>query len=541
VSNANGAPVLQDKRAETADIPSRAVRVTLFEDRAEVVRQAAMRVEAGARWVSIGGVSLVVDDGTVQAKVVSGAARVLSARVLRRAGIERALGQEEIERLEEATREAQDRAATALGVIERQQRHEQRLFKLTEQWVSAAALGPKNATDPAVLASYRDALGAIDASVTATLAEIARARAEHARAEDERNRAEERLREGRQHKPRLEAAIEIELEATEEGDVEVKLVYRLPCALWRPEHLARLADGASAEGASAAGEVEIVTYATAWQRTGERWEDVTLRFSTARPARAASAPELRDDVLFARRKTDEERRQIVIGAREQAVQFAGLERGERAVDEMPGVDDGGEPVLYEGKERVTLLSNGRPFRVEIGRASVKAELARVILGQRAPVAHLRATATLEGAGPLLAGPVRLAHGASMVGRARLDFVGKGEPFELGFGPDDAIRVRRTEEEERDTAAITGAQRIKRKVTLYLSNLSGSARRASITERIPVSEIEDVEIALLDAGPFAHDGKDGFLKVDVDIGPQATKTISYSYELRAGSRVALPAF
>jgi len=541
VSNANGASVIQDKPTEGTDVPSRAVRVTLFEDRAEVVRRAALRAEAGAHWVSIGDVSLVVDDGTVQAKVVSGAARVLSARVLRRVRAERALGQEEIQRLEGAARDARERSAAALQAIERQQRVEQHLFKLTEQWVSAAALGPKNAADPAVLASHRDALRAIDASATATLAEIARARAEHARAEDERNRAEERLREGRQEKPRFEAAIELELDASEAGDVEVELVYRLPCALWRPEHLARLADDASADDTSPAGSVEITTYATAWQRTGERWKDVALRFSTARPARAASAPELRDDVLYARRKTDEERRQIVIAAREQAIQLAGLERGERAVDEMPGVDDGGEPVLYEAKERVTLPSNGRPFRVEIGRASVRAELARVVFAQRAPVAHLRATATLEGAGPLLAGPVRLARGASMVGRARLDFVGKGEPFELGFGPDDAIRVRRTEDEERDTTTLTGAQRIKRKVTLYLSNLSGEARRALITERIPVSEIEDVEIALLDAGPFAHAGKDGFLKVGVDIGPQATKTISYSYELRAGARVALPAF
>jgi predicted RNA-binding protein with EMAP domain len=63
----------------------------------------------------------------------------------------------------------------------------------------------------------------------------------------------------------------------------------------------------------------------------------------------------------------------------------------------------------------------------------------------------------------------------------------------------------------------------------------------LTERIPVSEIEDVEIALVDAGPFSHDTNDGFLKTSVDIGPQATKTVTYSYEVRAGARVTLPAF
>ena len=128
----------------------------------------------------------------------------------------------------------------------------------------------------------------------------------------------------------------------------------------------------------------------------------------------------------------------------------------------------------------------------------------------------------------------------MVGRARLDFVGKGEPFEIGFGPDGGIRVRRTEDEERDTQAITGTQRIKRKVTLYLSNLSDEPKKLLVTERIPVSEIEDVEIDLLDAGGFSLDKKDGFLNATVEIGANATKTMSFAFEVKAASRVVLPA-
>ncbi|WP_170319585.1 mucoidy inhibitor MuiA family protein [Polyangium spumosum] len=535
-------PVVEAVRSEEpsqdrAHHSSRAARVTLFEDRAEVVRRASFRAAKGTRWEAIAGVSLLVDDGTVQARITRGEARVLSARVLRRAHEERALGREEIEALEREVRAARDRVVAADQAVDRLQRALGQHDELATQWVKSASLGPRKASDPGVMGSYREGWRAIDVSAKATLDEMARVRAERAQTEVDRRRAEARLAEGRAETPRYDAVIELEIEAHEEGDVEVELTYRLPCALWRPEHLARLtSDGPDAT----AGSVEIVTYAAAWQRTGEAWDDVELRFSTARPTRAASPPLLSDDVLSTRRKTEEERRNIVVAAREQSIELAGLDRGDRATAEMPGVDDGGEPVTYTGKERASLPSNGRPCRVEIGRAAVKAELARLVVAVRSPAAHLRATATLEGAGPLLAGPVRLARGASLVGRARLDFVGKGEPFELGFGPDDAIRVRRSEDEKRDTQAITGAQRLERKVTLYLSNLSSRARKVLVTERIPVSEIEDVEIHLAEAGGISLD-KDGFLRATVDVGAHATRTLSYTFEVRAGARVTLPAF
>jgi uncharacterized protein (TIGR02231 family) len=281
-----------------------------------------------------------------------------------------------------------------------------------------------------------------------------------------------------------------------------------------------------------------VTLAAAWQRTGEVWEDVEVRFSTARPARAASAPLIGDDVLVSRRKTDQELRRVEVSAREQEVMAAGA-AGARAVDEMPGVDDGGEPLLLSPSENVSIASDGRPLRIEVGRLTVEATIDRVLFPEIAQVAHLRATATLTKGGPLLAGPVRIARGQSLVGRARLDFVGKGEPFEVGLGTDDGVRVRRSQDDQRETTAVTGTQRIKRTVKVYLSNLSGEARRVLVTERIPVSEIDDVEITLTAAGGFRNDGKDGFLHREVDLPPNAAQTLEIAYELRASSRVVLP--
>ena len=87
--------------------------------------------------------------------------------------------------------------------------------------------------------------------------------------------------------------------------------------------------------------------------------------------------------------------------------------------------------------------------------------------------------------------------------------------------------------------MLGTQKIKRKVKVFLSNLAAEPKRVLVTERVPVSEIEDVEITLTAAGGFKPDGKDGFLRREVELAAHATEELAIAYEIRAGSKVALP--
>jgi uncharacterized protein (TIGR02231 family) len=523
--------------------------VTLFEDRAEVVRTAEAQLSPGTSWVALSGVSPFVDERSVQARVMgeggdgAGLARVLSARVRWRAHPEGEPGREEIEALEASRRAARARAAEADDAEGRALEALARAKGLRARWIEAVAAAPRGARKAEVGTAFREALAAVERAVSEALAAAAAAREDRQRAKDDFQQAEARLSIGRGGAPLHEAHVEVEIDSRGEGPsggpnrVEIEVTYRVPCALWRPEHLVRLPGPPPPQGSSAP--IEVVTLATAWQRTGETWDDVEVRFSTARPAREASPPPLSDDVLVSRRKTDWERSRIEVSAREQSVALAGLDRGTRAVEEMPGVDDGGEPLLFTPRERVSIASDGRPFRVEVARATLEAKIERVAFPEVAQVAHLRATATLEKAGPLLAGPVRIARGKSLVGLGKIGFVGRGEPFEIGLGADDGVRVRRSRTEERETTTVLGTQKIRRHVEVFLANLSDEPRQVQVTERIPVSEIEDVEITVTDAGGFTLEGKDGLWRREVDLAAHATLELSVAYEIRAGSKVVLP--
>ncbi|MEZ4315055.1 MAG: DUF4139 domain-containing protein [Polyangiaceae bacterium] len=152
-------------------------------------------------------------------------------------------------------------------------------------------------------------------------------------------------------------------------------------------------------------------------------------------------------------------------------------------------------------------------------------------------AHLRATATLTGGLPSPA--LSASRGPRSWVAPRSASSAAGEPFEIGFGPDDGVRARRHVEEQRDTTAIIGTQKIRRKVDVFLSNLSGDSTSLNVTERIPVSELDDVEISILEAGDFGPRDADGFLHARVTLAPQETRRVSFAYEIRAGSNVVLP--
>lgn len=234
-----------------------------------------------------------------------------------------------------------------------------------------------------------------------------------------------------------------------------------------------------------------------------------------------------------------ERKQVVVEARDQSIQVAGTDRGKREVDEMPGVDDGGEAQWLDGRTPSTIPSNGLPVRVEIGGRKVPVKVERVCFPERGAGTHLRANGTLPGPGPLLAGPVTVGRETEIVGKSKTDYVGAGEPFEMGFGVDDGLRVRRRVTEKRKTGTISGTQTIQREVTLFVSNLSDAGKSLSVVERVPVSEVEDLTVEVPPQKGMRFDAKDGFATFDIQVAPHATREVVLAYTLEAKSNVVLP--
>ena len=447
--------------------------VTVLEDRASVTRRGTASLAAGQHRLVIEAVSPVLADKTLHAS--ASGARVLDVRC---------------ERYRAPWRDP-DSGSTAAPVVLREERH-----ALTREHDAAiarvsAARAEIDALHELTSAAHRDLaiaaargttvtgaqaqLGELDAAesaarvraVTASQdadavsAQLARLDARIARAEAELGEEAARL------------VVDVLVDAA--SDVVLTIGYVVPGAAWRPYHRAVLA--------RAAGRVDWTTTACVWQATGEDWTDVDLVFSLERPSLGVDPPELGDDELVVRRRPDT----VVVEARDQEQQNAGL-GGSPAV---PGIDDGGLGITLTA-HRATIRADGTPHRISVGGFTAPTTLSLIAIPLKSPLCHIRARITNAGQAPLLAGPVDLIMASGYVGRAEVGFVAAGEKFHLGFGPESDIRVHRTESHDRDNGLLGGATQTVR-VAVRVSNLGAERRAIDITERIPISEVEQVEV------------------------------------------------
>ncbi len=517
--------------------------VAVLEDRARVVRRGKVTLGAGQHRIVVDGVAPVLVDKTLTATATG--ARVLDVRCRRelapwRTGEGTNRAAELMRRLDDATIELAA-AEAELAVIEHEHADVLGLRQiLLGELAAEASWGRK----PAGAAERLVRLDERDRELTARVATQ-----HHAIDRQRRDLATLRARlDEALHDAGVEAArIEIDVAVDQDGsEVELTTEYLVPGACWRPYHTARL-DG---------DRVSITTDACIWQRTGEDWREATISCSTERPSLGASPPRLASDEVRVQRKSDV----VVVEARDQDIETTGLgadrevDRIRLAAAQVPGVDDGGVAQTLRAPHPATVLSDGRPYRVTLGSHDAPAEVALVAFPERSPCVFTR-TRQANGPRPLLAGPVDLIRGSGHVGRTSILYVAPGERFELGWGPEPDVRLHRDEQRKRDEAGMLGSWNVTRvRVAVRLSNLGERARTIEVTERVPVSEIDKVEIHV--AAPDAwrledDDGKrhddvavvtdrsitdDGLATWQVELPGRARRAVAMEYRLRAHTSV-----
>lgn len=500
-------------------------RVVVMEDRAQVERGGALTV-AGLTRFEVPGLALVAVDRSLRVEVQG--ATLVDAKLVRRWIAEpkgglandataldkriRALeleietGQQEVQRLETKGTQLELARKDLLRAIAEQAGAGQ---AATDRWAQEL-----DALD-AALAKRDDAQLEARRRVAATSARLDEARAARAAAQEPDKR--------------LDCVLQLTLDG--QGEAQVKVGYLVPCAVWRPAYRASLA----ADGAKVLVEAEAVV----WQRIGEAWADVRLSLSTARPTLGTAPPSLIEDRLSTRPKMEVEKRVVDVSVREEEIQSSG-ERGSGGSEELPGLDDGGEARLLEAKGPVSLPSDGQPHRVPLFSFEAPAQLERVCPPELSPLVTLVARLTNSSGQVLLAGPVQLVRASGYVGRTQLKFTAPGEALKIPFGSEDALRIVRKATEKTDEAVLTGRKHTVHTVTLFVSNAGAAPAQLVVEERVPVSEVKEVEIEVLskECKPAPTNvSKDGIARLELSLPPNSTQQAVFSWRLSAAAKVA----
>jgi uncharacterized protein (TIGR02231 family) len=337
-----------------------------------------------------------------------------------------------------------------------------------------------------------------------------------------------RLTEELANLPTLPAHYEIliDVAATAETELELALTYQVGNAYWAPIYDAMLTTGSETAEPS----IELVRRAEIVQNTGEDWTGVALTLSTSRPAGGTEAPFVGAA-------------QIGIGgpigrvapAAEAADAVAGGFAPPAPVPTLQAVADFGDfKADYIIPIPVSVESGGGARSVEIATEMADARLFVEAAPRFSEQAFLTAAFTIDSEAPILAGRVTLFRDDAFVGTGNLAFTQPGDEVELGFGPDDQVRVSWTVV-NRQTGQRGLLTRIQFVEVEYLATVVNNHTRPieiTIVDRVPYADDERITVEVLPQSTEPTetdiDGRRGVVAWSYDYDPGEEREITHAY-------------
>jgi uncharacterized protein (TIGR02231 family) len=139
--------------------------------------------------------------------------------------------------------------------------------------------------------------------------------------------------------------------------------------------------------------------------------------------------------------------------------------------------------------------------------------------------------------PLLAGKVNVFFNSNFVSSGSLGTILPKEPFNLYFGADEGIKVKRElVNKMRDDAGLTGGkQKYDYEYKITLQNFHKKACKVTVVDQIPLTQDKDIEIKKGDIVPpltvKEGDEQKGFLRWVLHLNPQEKTPITYKYQVK----------
>jgi uncharacterized protein (TIGR02231 family) len=517
-------------------------QVTVYADRAEVVRTFKGRLEAGEQ-------TLVFDR-------LPGATRLDQLRVEGRGAFTlvdirpetiqtKEVANAQVRALQDALK-AQDLRQQALNQTEaRLTFQKSALDKMLARLTTAGKESANPEMDPLKWAAFLDfqdkQLAEVDRQLLALQADREAVRAEV----DRLNRELGALR-GNERRSRLLA--KVNLDVRQAGEVEVNLSYLVRGPSWSPSYDMRADTKAKT--------LEVTYRAEVRQATGEDWQGVSLRLSTAQPGLAGREPKMdpwfltkAEAVAFAGTVTGG----LVVNGRADnrfqmfnEVQLMGnsmtisgvagggtLKRMEAMDERRASVQAGGTAATFVIDRKSDILADNKPAQVTVMRESFPAYFRHTCVPKLSPFVYLKTKAVNKTGFTFLPGPTAVFLDGAFVAQANLDLVPSGQDFWTYLGVDQGVSVERKVLARREeTTGVFGKKTLRTVFDQVFKLKNGKATDIELVlwDQVPASNHEDIKV-VFEEPRYEKDTDD--LKLN------ESKFLEWRLPLKAGAKQDLP--
>ncbi|HEY6872478.1 MAG TPA: mucoidy inhibitor MuiA family protein [Geobacteraceae bacterium] len=517
--------------AEPARIPAtpRITAVTVYPDRAMTTRQATLPLKKGSYLVVFEGLPVLIQDDSVRVAGKGSAAATILGLEVKRAFAEQ-VPEKRARELEQEIRELERKVAgidakkTALAA--------QKTFIDSIKVAWGDRISKELAVGKPTSVELNEALSFVGTGVS-RVEEQNHDLDEEKRQLTARIDALRRQREEAIGSRRKETkTVEVSLEVTREGKLDLDLTSVTPQASWEPSYDARLApDGKSAE---------LVFRALVRQQTGEDWQDVSLSLSTARPALGGAPPELAPwRVSFYRPPPppspmpDAFRYGGMAAAKKAKTSDAVKYEEAAAAEEAPAVYLNAEvaeeqnSVSFLIPRSVDIPSDGTQHGSVVADENLPLTLEFLTVPKLSPSVFLRSEIVNRAAYPLLPGRVNVFTGGNYSGSSQLKKVASGEKFDLFFGTDDQVTVKREEIKSHKEAGLFGKNRMGYRYRIEVQNFRKEPQMIVVRDQLPMAGDDEIKVTLDEPSQEPSErGADGTLAWKLPLQPGEKRAITF---------------
>jgi uncharacterized protein (TIGR02231 family) len=144
-----------------------------------------------------------------------------------------------------------------------------------------------------------------------------------------------------------------------------------------------------------------------------------------------------------------------------------------------------------------------------------------------PFVFLKSEIVNRTAYPLLPGKVNTFTGNTYTGSSQLKKVSAGEKFDLFFGVDDQVTVKREELKQRREAGIFGKNRVSYGYRIEMNNFRSEPLTLTLRDQLPLAGDEEIKVSLDDPSIKPDEsGTDGRLTWRVTLKAKEKKTVTF---------------
>ena len=509
------------------DLEAPIKEVTVFADRALVLRSGRIELEIGEHELRVNNLPQFLRDSLRAAGRGSEGIRILNVDITtafrsRPPEAEVITLQDELERL---TQNQQLLEARRSALNDRRQ-WLRALGEQSRDFAKGLAQGQMKPQDCADFFSF----AANQALQDAEAAQSVEAELKHVQQEVEAKKRELAQVQGHILPDRLAAVVTVSL--AEAGEFELELSYLVIGASWSPQYDVRV----QMTDEKGSGEVELTYVGVVQQSTGERWENVGLSLSTARPSLAAVLPEL--DPWYLNVYTPPLPVPLR-AAKSRIASISGLPGGQHttlavqpmAIPTMALANEGafdvvqdeqihekelrtadvatatveqtGTALIFRAGRSVDIPSDNSPHKTTIARDNLPCVFDYVSAPLIDEQVHLRASIENTTERVLLSGDASIFLSSEYVGTTKVKTTAPVEKFKIFLGLDDSVKVKRELVErnvEKGNALQGNIRRITYAYRITVHNYANAPRKVVIRDHLPVSQHERVKVKVQNVQP-----------------------------------------